>query len=276
MKSKNVTILGGSGYIGSLLATSFKNLGYSVWTPKRDDNSVFEKDLGLVYYCIGLTSDFRTRPYETIDAHIGFLRKILEMSNFDKIIYLSSTRVYINSNSTDESHPLLVNPNTPSDLYNISKLMGESLVFSSDKKFTIARISNVVGPGMSCDNFIGLLLKEAKYSGELHFQTSKDSKKDYIWIDDVIESLIRCKNDNLSKIYNICSGVSISNLYLASVFKNNGINVTFEANAPKISFIDIDNNSFKKDAGYSPGNCSGRLESLISDEITKWNNDCEH
>ena len=45
---------------------------------------------------------------------------------------------------------------------------------------------------------------------------------------------------------------------------------------PKISFIDIDNNSFKKDAGYLPGNCSGRLESLISDEITKWNNDCEH
>ena len=39
------------------------------------------------------------------------------------------------------------------------------------------------------------------------------------------------QNDNLSKIYNICSGVSISNLYLASVFKNNGINVTFEANA---------------------------------------------
>ena len=176
MKSKNVTILGGSGYIGSSLATSFKNLGYSVWTPKRDDNSVFEKDLGLLYYCIGLTSDFRTRPYETIDAHIGFLRKILEMSNFDKIIYLSSTRVYINSNSTDESS-IISKSNTSSDLYNISKLMGESLVFSSDKKFTIARISNVVGPGMSCDNFIGLLLKEAKGSGELHFQTSKDSKK---------------------------------------------------------------------------------------------------
>jgi len=65
-----VTVLGGSGFIGSHVARHLRRLGVACDTPARDDESIFSRPLGHVIYAIGLTADFRARPLETVEAHV--------------------------------------------------------------------------------------------------------------------------------------------------------------------------------------------------------------
>ncbi len=60
----------------------------------RGDATWRGADLGHAFYCIGLTADFRSRPFETIEAHCGLLKEVLSGSRFSSFVYLSSTRVY--------------------------------------------------------------------------------------------------------------------------------------------------------------------------------------
>ena len=68
--------------------------------------------------------------------------------------------------------------------------MGESLVLSYSSKSVVARLSNVIGYDMGKTNFIGSLIYEARSNNRVTFRTSRSSEKDYIWIDDVVASLL--------------------------------------------------------------------------------------
>ena len=77
------TVLGASGYIGSRLVAHLQAQGHTVWAPTRGDTEVFARPLGHVIYCVGLTADFRTRPFDTVDAHVGLLAEVLRRAQFD-------------------------------------------------------------------------------------------------------------------------------------------------------------------------------------------------
>ena len=139
------TILGGRGFIGTRLATHLRSLGHEVWVPERDDPAMFSAPLGRVFYCIGLTADFRQRLLDTVDAHVCLLNRVLRSGNFDSLLYLSSTRVYAGAGSTHEGANLVVSPLLPGDLYNLSKLMGESVCLASGGPAKVVRLSNVYG-----------------------------------------------------------------------------------------------------------------------------------
>ena len=53
-------------------------------------------------YAIGVTADFRTRPFETMEAHVSVLCEILRDARLDSLTYLSSTRLYGGAASTGE------------------------------------------------------------------------------------------------------------------------------------------------------------------------------
>ena len=82
------TVLGASGYIGSRLVAHLRAQGHTVWAPARGDAEVFTRPLGHVMYCVGLTADFRTRPFDTVDAHVGLLAEVLRRAQFDSLLYL--------------------------------------------------------------------------------------------------------------------------------------------------------------------------------------------
>ena len=70
--------------------------------------------------------------------------------NFDSFVYVSSARLYYNGISTNEEDDIVINPNNLNDLYNISKVMGESACIASSKKnIKIIRPSNVTGNNFS-------------------------------------------------------------------------------------------------------------------------------
>jgi hypothetical protein len=91
----------------------------------RRDDPMPEGPLGHVIYCIGLTADFRSRTFDTVEAHVCTLLDVLRRGEFESIVYLSSTRLYAGSDSTSEETSIRI---SPFDVYNTSKLAGESLV----------------------------------------------------------------------------------------------------------------------------------------------------
>ena len=76
------TVLGASGFIGSHVANLARREGHDVDCPGRDEN-LDGRHLGHVIYSIGLTSDFRQRPHDTVTAHVTKLQEILTRTTFD-------------------------------------------------------------------------------------------------------------------------------------------------------------------------------------------------
>ena len=98
---KKVTIIGSKGFIGSNLSKYFKNLGVKVQSVNNLKNLKKNK-FENIFYCIGVTGDFIKRPYDTVEAHISLLNKIIHKVKFKKLIYLSSTRIYQQAKTTVE------------------------------------------------------------------------------------------------------------------------------------------------------------------------------
>ncbi len=246
------TVFGSSGVIGSHVTDFLKKSGFSVNTPERDKIFSFEKPLGYVLYCIGVTADFRSRPFDTVQAHVSVLTEILKKGDFSSLLYLSSTRVYSGADSGREDTEFLVNPAEPSDLYNLSKLMGESLCLHCGREgVKIARISNVVGGrDVGEQNFIPSLVRDAE-KGKIILRTDPASEKDYIHIDDVALLLKQITCGGRQKIYNVAGGRQITHgEWLKRLTALTGCAVEVEKNAPMVKFVPVDISRVRKEFGF--------------------------
>lgn len=265
----NFTVLG-SGFIGGQLAEVLKGEDRAdVYAPLRQGggdifDEIMERDLGHVFYCIGLTADFRNRPFDTVEAHICLLRRLLERGRFESLTYLSSTRVYEGATTTNESAILQVSPGNPEHLYNLSKLMGESLCLASGIKARVARLSNVFGRGMSPQCFISMLLTEAVKTGQTSVLTAPQSAKDYVSVADVVRWLPQIAMYGSHSIYNIASGKNTRNAEIALLLEQKGIAVRFAEDAPEWSFPTIDTNRLVQEFGGAQSNLSSEFDYLFS------------
>lgn len=207
-----ITVLGSTGFIGSSLVRFLREAGVRHSAPPRDFVPDKGSSLGHVIYCIGLTADFRQKPMETVEAHVCKVVEILEHTRFDSFLYLSSTRVYNRASTGVETADLRVNPNDFSDLYNLSKLMGESVCLAiPDRHVRIARLSNVIGHDLGSDNFIFSLIREAVDKKRIVLRQPLDQAKDYIGIDDVLRLILAVAREGRERIYNFASGLAITN-----------------------------------------------------------------
>ncbi len=204
------TVMGGGGYVGRNLVKHLARHGWDCRVPGRGDKTYLKDDLGVVFYCVGLTADFRTRPYETVEAHVGLLTDVLRNGRFSRLIYLSSTRVYLGAADTFEDQELCVQPGKGDDLYKLSKLMGESLALQSGHPCAVARLSNVVGgENGNPDSFVYSLLDDAR-RGRIVLRSDPRSAKDYIHVSDVVQLLHQLALGSRHKIYNLARGVQIT------------------------------------------------------------------
>jgi nucleoside-diphosphate-sugar epimerase len=241
----NYTVLGGTGFVGRHLVSQLRDAGHNVFAPNRASGDLYvsslqAQPLGNVVYCIGKTADFRKRPLETVHAHVCLLRHILETCEFDSLTYLSSTRVYRGAGLTREDATLCVSPSNPDDLYNISKLMGESICLSSTRRGRVARLSNVYGADVGSENFLSSVFREAVATGRVILHTAADSVKDYVAIEDVVRWLAMISANGKFKLYNLAAGENTSHAALASCLKVLGVEVTFIPDAATVKFPQID------------------------------------
>ncbi len=235
-----VTILGSSGFIGSHLVARVEALGHQCQRPGREDD-IAAGDLGHVVYAIGLTADFRSRPFDTVQAHVCRLMQVLENGSFESFVYLSSTRLYGNSSgSAHEEDGILAHPSDPSDLYNLSKATGESLCLRASDKTKVARLSNVYGRDLFSRNFLTEIVASAVDDGVISLRSALDSAKDYISIESVVELLIPILFEGKERIYNVASGKNTTHGELVEAIKAiTGCRVSVAPGSPVISFPEI-------------------------------------
>jgi len=261
------TVLGATGFIGAALCEYFRTNNIEYFAPPRDYVLNNKDELGHVIYAIGLTADFRTRKFETINAHVCKVNEFLQVCNFTSFLYLSSTRVYSGlSNDADELSSLSVNPCVDEDLYNISKLMGESLCLSAaDTNIRIARLSNVIGNDFNSSNFITSLVREIRKTGKLTMHTSPQSSKDYIGIDDVVRLLPLICTSGKEKIYNVASGKNIANSEIIEfIARKLAFDVQYAPGAPEIIFPVITTKRITSEFSFEPGDIYNTMDNMIS------------
>jgi nucleoside-diphosphate-sugar epimerase len=232
------TIFGAHGFVGRHLIQHLKRRGYEVRAVARGDETWRGHDLGHVFYAIGLTADFRSRPFETIEAHVSVLSDVLRAARFKSFVYLSSTRVYARASSTDESAPIPVQAADPDDLYNISKLMGEAACLGSGfDNVRVARLSNVFGEDLRSSNFLTAVIREAVETKAVALRTSLASEKDYVWIGDVVGALEGIALTGEEKITNVAYGANTTHgEIMDALAKATEAQITLAAGAPTVRF----------------------------------------
>jgi nucleoside-diphosphate-sugar epimerase len=224
------TVIGASGFIGSRLCARLKAEGHEVYAPARDDPDVFQRDLHRVFDCAGLTGDYRQRPFDAVEAHVGLLARLLEHARFERLVYLSSTRLY---DATDggqgrEDRSLSLNPNDPRCVYELSKAMGENLtVTQSQGRGVAARLSYVFDWEAGAEGFLSDWLRAARDRRTLEIDSSPDAGRDYIHVDDVIHALRAILDSDQGGIVNVASGETLANRDVAEVFARRGWTVRF-------------------------------------------------
>jgi len=241
MAGMTASVFGAQGFVGRNLVRHLSGRGYDVRSFGRGDETWRGSDLGHVFYAIGLTADFRSRPFETIDAHVSVLSDLLRSAAFASFVYLSSTRVYARAETTDEGAAIPVQPAEPDDLYNISKLMGEAACLGSGlKNARVARLSNVFGEDLGSSNFLTAVIREAVDTHCVRLRTSLASQKDYIWIGDVVAALEAIAIRGTEKIMNVAYGANTTHgEIMDALTKATGARVEVEADTPVVRFPPI-------------------------------------
>jgi nucleoside-diphosphate-sugar epimerase len=265
--AKHFTILGGQGYIGSYFAKYLDRLGIEYWIPKRDVRSLFERDLGCVIYSIGMTQDFARNPIETMDAHVANLVSFLRRARLQSLIYLSSTRLFDGLQGiVSEQSNLHLNPENPRHLFDLSKAAGEALCCAmTNVDATAVRLSTLYDDDLAGQCFVHDILKRSLASSvdTIEVETSLDIERDYIHIDDVCDALLYLSVPHSHRVYNLGSGVNVSNRQLFEMIQNytgrsfrptrNGIAAT--------PVLDI--SRMKNEFGWSPRPISDWIGAII-------------
>lgn len=260
------TVLGGNGFIGSRLVERLRADGYACFVPPRSLAGVFDRFLGHVVDCIGLTADFRRRPFDTVEAHTSLVGRLLKEAHFDSFLYLSSARVYQKSDDGRETTPLVLDAADPSDLYNLSKLTGESLCLAMDRpEIRVVRPTNVFGHDPGSENFLTALLHEALGTGSIRLRTHPESAKDYVAVEDVVALLPRIALGGRYRLYNLGSGERTTNRAIVEhIAERTGCTLEMPAEAPRVVFPPISIERAREEFDFHPRCLLDVMDNLIT------------
>ena len=213
---KKVLITGANGFIGSSLLEKFAATGYMVegWDISSGVNSGIEirkVDLGninmvkqrlelfypdIIIHCAGSAdvgnsvkkpeTDFYGNV--TLTHHLLFALHQLGF-NHSRIVFLSSAAVYGNPERLPITEDMKVNPLSP---YALHKVMCEDIchyfVRNYGMDIKIARIFSAYGKGLRKQIFWDMFRK-IQTSGRLDMFGNGNESRDYIHVDDVIQSV---------------------------------------------------------------------------------------
>lgn len=207
------------------MAAHLRQSGHECFTPGRGDSAVFSQDLGRVFYCIGLTADYATRPFDTIDAHVSQLARVLKEGRFERLVYLSSTRLYdtLSGGNGEEDGDIVLNPNKPRHLYDLSKALGENLcINASAGRGSVARLSCVYDPAPNSPGFLSKFLSRLAHERAFTLESSSGVVRDYVALSDVVAALCAILQQDVAGIVNVASGENVSNQDIIDVVNSMG------------------------------------------------------
>lgn len=257
------TVFGGHGFIGGATVAGLRAAGATVCVPGRGE-PLPRGHLGHVIYAIGVTADFRQRPFDTMDAHVGVAARILFDADFDSFLYLSSARLYRHAESTAERGRICVDPADPEDFYDLTKLSGEALCHQAGRRnVRVARLSNVIGHDFRSHNFVFDLMRVAWKERFVTLRSAADSSKDYIMVEDVVRMLPLIATRGRYPCYNLASGINLRHAdILTPIVQVTGASVTIAEGARTETFPLMDIDRLQSEFDFVPTSVLPQLSPL--------------
>tara|TARA_R110000751_G_scaffold214914_2_gene318462 strand:+ start:5051 stop:5881 length:831 start_codon:yes stop_codon:yes gene_type:complete len=260
------TVIGGKGFIGSEIVKQLSEAGEHVYVPEKLDKGVFSKPLGTVIYAAG-HGDCANNSMKVFDSNVNYLVKMLESSLFDRFIYISSTRVYMNQQASSESADLTVCAKDNRALFNLTKLTAENLVLNLVDKAIIVRPSNVYGLAVNSPLFLPSIVRDSIVKKEVNMYIREDYQKDYVSVVDVADAIYKLSKAGIqsNEIFNIASGRNTRADTIAKVLTDKtGCEVNwFESNVNE-AFSEVDISKLQSVVDFSPTTIEDDLESMIN------------
>ena len=241
--NKYITIIGYSGYIGSLLKEKLKNeknlkliksnYFYENFVDLKQSHKKIIYNSKLIYF-LTFNNDLKfaeknpnlhyQQTVSPLKCILSFLKFKSEITN---IIYTSTVTVYGDTKNININENYLPNPMS---VYDKHKLVCENLLLTHSKfsqiRTNIFRLSNVYGKssGKSKSKNRGIvnnIIKLAIKGKKLTIYGNGDYLRDFIHIEDVVNLLLKIKRGKANNIvYNLCYGKSYKLIYLFKTIIN--------------------------------------------------------
>lgn len=270
MGASQFTIFGANGFLGSRLVRHLRSFDCDVLEVARDTWPVANQKLGHVIFCIGMTAQFRNKPFETVDRQVNKLCSALRNYKFESFLYISSTRLYGNNKTTKENSELKFRPDELDNIYNLTKATGECLCLSMDNpNIRVVRASNIFGLGTSSPNFISSILHEASGTRRLILRSARTSAKDYVCVNEVVEILAKIACSGQKRLYNLARGRNTTNQEIGDALAAIGIDVSYADDSPEICFSPIDVSRVAREFYQPEIDLTDRIEQLLRDQTNE-------
>ncbi len=184
-----------------------------------------ENEVDYIYHIAGVAPlpDCQMNPQEAVDINVTGTVNILENARkygVKKIIFASTNAMYENEKTfpTVEdkfSLPTLIYPNTKY----VAERFCESYCKTYGMNITCLRFANVYGPHIDClrkqPPFVGYMIRELYYNRVPVFHSNGKQRRDYIYVEDLIELAILVQNSKGFDCVNVSSNknYSVNELY---------------------------------------------------------------
>ena len=270
--TKNSFTIFGQGFVGTNISIFLKKKKCKLFIPKKGKYK-FKKNLHNVIYCIG-NQNWLKDPEVTYNANLAMVTKIIFNNKFDSFTFLSTTRLYFANpkTKTSENDPININSNNKSFLYNSLKIAAENLCLTlNNKNIKVIRMSNLFGDNFTNQAYIlPTWIRDSIINKKIDLYINKNSTKDFIYVDDAFDVLLKIIKTGKHRLYNVASG---KNIKLSKILKeikkitNCKINYTNSSNIikePKINIKRIVN-----EFNFKPKN---NLIDLLNDLIINYKN----
>jgi nucleoside-diphosphate-sugar epimerase len=228
--SEVILVTGARGFVGSRLVAALQRDGVEVFTHDRTCGDIAGAPLRYtgvthVYHLAAKTKVPESWSYtpEYYRTNVLGTVNVLELCrNSGATLTLLSSYVYGTPESLpiSESHPLhAFNP------YSHTKIVAEDICRYYAEQFgipiTIVRPFNIYGPGQDSHFLIAKLIAQATDPNLDQF-TVLDSRprRDYLYLDDLIDLLLRSHKPNVTATYNAGSGRSFSIEHIVSILNS--------------------------------------------------------
>lgn len=245
MRWKNVIVTGGAGFVGKHLVNALISQAdrvvvidkekvekdkknpkafYKVRDIRTDDlETVFQKERPDVVFHLAAHIDDRESVREPVmnaeNNLIGTLRvfELARQNGVGKIVFASTGGVIYGEQEmlpiTEEAIP---QPLTP---YAISKLTGERYLHFYEVvhkiPYVALRFANIYGPGQDASaecGAIAIFTSRLLKGKEVYINNDGLTTRDYVYIDDAIDALLRAAKTEVNGVFNIGTGEETTTL----------------------------------------------------------------